>query len=198
VTAGAPLHLDALGAQARHAAHHGIEARHVVGDVVQARRPRQHRDAVMPFVAAQKAHEVAEPVADAKAQHIREKPHHGLMVRRVQHDVADAHRHGVERTDVAGRPLRHFTGDAEGQTVRREKAKAIPAERARQLARREDLTATRRQDLGMQHVHVGASGGGQLDDVDPLRGCGPQAYRARLVAARDGKIDEAVVLAGFD
>ena len=49
----------------------------------------------------------------------------------------------------------------------------------------------------MQRSHVDAIGGCELDHVDAPRGCGTQAHRARLVAALDGKVDEALVLAGF-
>src|SRR5690606_7638720 len=69
VAARPPAHVDAFTAQARDAAHHRVKAAHVVGDVVEARRPGQDGDAVMPFVAAQETHEVAQPVTDAETQY---------------------------------------------------------------------------------------------------------------------------------
>ena len=89
-----PLDVDVLLPQARHAAHHVVDAEHVVGDVVEAGRPRQEGDPVVPFVAAQEGHEVAEPVADLEAEHVGEELHRRLVVRRVHDDV---HRHRSDR-----------------------------------------------------------------------------------------------------
>jgi hypothetical protein len=44
---------------------------------------------VMPFVAAQERHEIAQPVAEAKTQHIAAKLHGCFRVGRMQDDMAD-------------------------------------------------------------------------------------------------------------
>jgi len=89
VATGSPTDIGALLLQSVDATHHIIDAQHVVSDVVQAWGSRKQRNPVMPLVTAQKAHEVAQPVAYLKTKHINEKANHFLMVGGMQHDMAD-------------------------------------------------------------------------------------------------------------
>jgi hypothetical protein len=69
--------------------------------MVEAGRPGQNGKAVMRVVAAQEAHEIAQPVGHLEAQHIAEPFDQRLVVGRVQHDVADLDRHAFPAFDLA-------------------------------------------------------------------------------------------------
>ena len=78
-----------LALQPRDAAHHLVHIGHVVGHVVEAGRPGEEGNAVVRFVAAQEAHEIAQPVAQLEAQHIDEERQLFMVAGRMHHDVAD-------------------------------------------------------------------------------------------------------------
>ncbi len=184
--------------QAGEAAEDVVDAVHVVGDVVQAGRPWQHGDAVMPLVAAQEGHEVADPVRQAKAQHLDEELHRRLVVGRVQDDVADPLGHALPALDRAGGAARDVRGDFEWQAVGAEEAEAVAAAQALQWARLEDDPAARGRHLGEEGVHVRAAWSGQRDDVNPLLLVLAQAHHIGLVMAGGGEVRHAVLVAGVD
>ncbi len=195
VAAGAPADIGALLLQPVDAAHHVVDAQHVIGDMVEAGRPGQQRDAVMPLVAAQEAHEIAQPVADLEAQHIGEEADHFLVVGRVQHDMADLLRDAFP----AGQFARGAAGDIgrnlERQAVLAEEAEAIAAAQRIELLRREHDLAAIVGDLGVQRIDIFAAVCGQRDDVDPLRVRRAQTHDIELVIALGCEVQHSVLLA---
>ncbi len=124
-----------LSAQAVRAAHHAVDVRHVVGDVVERRRAGQQRDAVMRRVAAQEAHEVAEPVRHLEAEHVGEPLDQRLVIGRVEHDVADPERQAFPAPDFAALAARHVARNLQLQSVRRKEAEAVAAAGCVELVR---------------------------------------------------------------
>ena len=85
--------------------------------MVEARRPRQQGETVMGFVAAQEAHEVAQPVTHLEAEHFGEEFHRGLVIGRMQDDVADLERHALPPLHRAVIAARDIGGNFEGQPI---------------------------------------------------------------------------------
>ena len=188
-----PLDVGALHFQPVRTAHHPVHAGHVIGDMVQARRPRQQRDAVMRRIAAQEAHEITQPVGNLEAQHIAEPLNHRLMVGRVEHDVADLHRQAVPMADRPRGTARDIAGDFKLHPVRGEAAEAIAAARRGQVARLMHDPRTRCAHLFAQRVHIGAAVRRQRDHIDPAFIGLPQPHDVMFVMPRRLKPDHAIV-----
>ncbi len=67
-----PDRVEAAAPHALEPAHHLVDVGQVIGDMVEAGRTRQKGDPVMGAVAADQAHEIADPVAQAESQRVNE------------------------------------------------------------------------------------------------------------------------------
>ncbi len=180
-----------------HATHHVVHRRHIICHVIQAGGARQDRESMVRGIAAQKAHEIPEPVGDAKSQRAGQESDHPLEVRRMQYHMTDPLRYTFPALHVAPRSARDVAADFERQPVGRKESESVTAAGSAQLTGRENEMPSAGSDVRMQHLDIRLVRCGQRDHIDAVLIARAQANDIGLVVAMCCEVGHSVAMAGI-
>src|SRR6185312_15344858 len=168
--------------------HHLIQITHLERRMVETHRPRDEREAVMKGIAAQKAHEVAQPVADPQAQIRLIEGDRLLEIGSVENHVRQRRWNRLAVCELPCGPIANAARQLHRAAIDVEEAEAVPSTRLIEAMGLGDQPHPRRlQSLGPA-INRRMIRNGERENVESLFRSLTQAKDKRLAGPLGGKI----------